>query len=236
MTTVSSNIGNSHKRISDKPAKRVTPSAGDAQGELLEFFMDIDTDVLEYSDLDTLETLFDDLEWLHSKGLNEALHFSKASHTPEKIRSRVWYKKNRGRVKKLQMRLKKSKAAQKRKEIMSKSQRTGEKKRKKVKYNTPGHVNEYGFAGYIKENKIGENLKLNSDIKRKRQIRKSLDEMFKPDCYRVVQEFTIGETEALLLETWEHAGDTWRLFKHNGEVWRFTLDKKEIEEFITEED
>ena len=217
------------------PVKRVTPSGGNAQGELFEFFIDIDTDVLEYSDLEALEVLFDDLEWLHSRELNEALHFAKKSSTGARSIARKWYSANRDRVAKLQMRLKKSKGLQAKKKVLAKSGRNLKKKKKKKYPGTKSHVNEYGFARFLKENKIGENLNM-SDFKLKQAIRKRVDDLFESKRYRVVQEFTIGEAEALLNESFEYFAGTWRLKKHNGEVWKFKgLEKKDIEKFIMED-
>jgi len=183
-------------------------------------------------------TLFSDIEYLSKRSIKEALHYAKASHTPEKIAAHRWYIQNKGRVAKLQARLKRSKGLQKKKAIMAKSGRTLTGKKKK-KYRTKNHtVNEYGFAAHIKENKIGENISIPLDLKLKRNIRKDIDYLLTPGFYRVVQEFTIGEVNVLLSERFEYYGsDTWSLFKHNGKVWNFGgLEKKEIEDFITEED
>ena len=149
--TTSNNISNTSKRIGDKMVRRfVAPSGGDVQEVILDFLLDIDTDVLSVSDMKMLETLFDDLEYLHNVELNEALHRAKKSTTIARAIARRWYKKNRARVKKLQARIKKSKGLQKKKEIMAKSDRTLTKKKKK-KYNTQHHMNEYSFEKFLED-------------------------------------------------------------------------------------
>jgi len=127
MTTTTGDVAQTQKKIS--MAKRnVAPSGGSVQEAMLDFLVDIDTDFLSLADIETLETLFDDLECLNNIAINEALHFSKKSTTGARITARKWYKQNKGRVQKLQSRLKKSKGIQKKKEIMAKSGRTLTKK------------------------------------------------------------------------------------------------------------
>ena len=142
-------------------------------------------------------------------------------------------------MKKLQMRLKKSKGLQKKKAIMGKSDR-GLTGRKKKKYHTNDHVNDaaynFGFDQYIKENKIGENSQPGLEYRLRQSIKETVDKWFEPERYRVIREFTIGETEALLNESFEYFAGTWLLNKHNGEVWKFKgLEKKDIEKFIMED-
>ena len=218
-----------------RPAKRnVAPSAANVLEDMFDFMLDVSPDALPSKEIDNLYQLLGDLEYLDKRQINESLHFAKKSSTGARSIARKWYSANRGRVAKLQMNLKKSKGLQKKKEIRAKSGVTLTKKKNR-KYNTKNHVNEYGFAEYIKENKIGENLDM-SDFKFKQAIRKRVDEMFESKRYRVVQEFTIGEAEALLNESFEYFAGTWRLKKHNGEVWKFKgLEKEEIEKFIEED-
>ena len=231
--TITTDIENLDQKIS-KPVKRVAPSASDISEDMFDFILDVSPESIPETEIDNLYQLLGDLEYLHTVELNEGLHFAKKSTTGARIVGRKWYQKNRGRVKKLQMRLKKSKGLQQKKSVLSKSGRTLTKKEKK-KYHTAGNTNENNFARFLKENHIGENLDM-SDFKFKQAIRKRVDEMFEPDRHKVVQEFTIGETEALLNESFEYFAGTWRLKKHNGEVWKFKgLEKKDIEKFIMED-
>ena len=115
-----SDIANTSTRVGDT-VKRVAPSGSDvAQSNtvvesMLDFFLDVDVDVLESADLNALNTLFNDLDFITQVGMNESLHFTKKSTTGARSTSRKWYKANSARVKKLQDKIKKSKALKKKK-------------------------------------------------------------------------------------------------------------------------
>lgn len=209
-TDVEQNTSNPFTR----PVKRnVAPCGGSLQDSMMEFFLDIDTDILSSNDLDALEVLFDDLEWLHVRSVNESLHFAKKSSTGARSISRKWYKQNRGRVKTLQARMKKSKAAAKKKEIMAKSDRTPVKKKKKKKYNTKKHT--------INESKLRAGVKA------------SVEKLFEPLMYRVIREFTVADgIDACLYEQIHHKFGCYTLIKRSGEKILFKCEKADIEKYI----
>jgi hypothetical protein len=149
--------------------------------------------------------------------INEALHFTKKSTSIARSTARKFCKKNRGRILKMADKLRKNKAAQKRKEIMSKSQRSGEKKKKKKKYpGTKDHVNDA------------------VDKKIKDGARQIVENWFSPHHYRVIKSFTLDKTvTASLNEKIEHYGnDSWILEKRDGRRFRFEVNQAVIKPYI----
>ena len=215
MTTVSNDIDQTNGRIGNTINKRFAPS-GSILEDLLEFMMDVAPDALPETEIDNLGQLFGDLEYLDNRQMNEARHFTRKSTTIARSRARKWYQKNKGRVKKLQARLK-TKAAKKKKEIMSKSDRTPIKKRKKRKY--PGTKNHINAA---------------IDRKIERGARNIVEKMLEPHRYRVIRRFTINENiDASLNELIEHYGnETWVLEKRNGKRYRFEVNNGVLAPYI----
>ena len=225
MTIISTNISPTSARLG--MTKRIAPSATNVFDDLLEFFCDVDPDVIPEPEKDQLIELLDDFEYLDKQQINEVLNEitepvnannwvditegklkARHSSTPEKVRARRWYRDNKARVKSLALRLKKSKGKLKKKEIRKKSGRTlsGREKRE---YNTDGHE--------------AVNLTL------KRGARQAVDKLFEHEQYRVKSSFTIGEIDACLNEVIQHvSGNTFILCKRDGTRFQIEIDKKDI--------
>ena len=194
MTIISTNVAPTSARLG--MTKRIAPSATNVFDDLLEFFIDVDPDVIPEPEKDQLIELLDDFEFLDKQQMNEVLNEitepvnannwiditegelkAKHSHTPEKIRARKWYKLNKSRVKSLARKLELSKGKQKKKEILKKSGRTLSGKDKR-QYNTKKHE------------------VVNMDLRR--GARAAVNKLFEHKPYRVIKQFSIAGIDAKL--------------------------------------
>jgi hypothetical protein len=148
--------------------------------------------------------------------MNEEKHFAQKSSSGDRARARRFYKSRKAKIKAMQKRLKDNKAAEKRKEIMAKSQRTGEKKRKKRKYNTKNHI---------------------SDSRLKKGAQAVVNKWFSPTPYRVIKSFSINsDIDAVLNEKMDFYGnESWVLTKRNGKKYRLEINKGVLAQFIKHE-
>ena len=128
-------VAKTTNKIGSVSKRNPVPSAASVSEDILDFMLDIVPELYPDDGSAKLMQFIDDLKYFEEHDLSEALHRAKKSTTISRIVARRWYSKNKGRVRKLQKRLK-TNAAKKKAEIMAKSQRTPVKKRKKRKYNT----------------------------------------------------------------------------------------------------
>lgn len=215
----------------------ISPSAARVFENVFDFLCDIEPDAFPESEIDSMCQLIDDLKYLDMTQMNEVLSDNndelepihannwqeinegqlkaKASHTAEKIRARKWYKANKSRVKKMAMRLKKSKGLMKKK-IRKKAGRTlsGREKRE---YDTDGHE--------------AVNLTL------RRGSRAAVNKLFENKPYRVIKSFSFDGIEAGLNEKIEYVcGTTWILSKRDGSRYKIEVENnKEFTQFLKNE-
>ena len=201
----------------------IAPSASKVFEDMLDFFCDVEPDLIPETEKERLITLLDDLDYLDRTQINESgadpepIHANnwreinegrlkaKHSNTPEKSAARKWYAQNKARVKTLALKLKISKGTQKKKQIMKKSDRTLTGRDKK-QYNTDAHESTF---------KLG--------------ARAAVNRLFKNESYRVKQSFTVAGIDARLNETMEHVGkDTWILCKRSGRRFQIEIEDKKI--------
>ena len=209
---VSTDVELSAKKISNKPVKRVAPSASNVLEDMFNFILDTSPDALPDVEIDPLIQLLGDLEALDKIELNEARHFTHKSTSAARTIARKFYKKNKPKIKAMQSKLKKSKAAAKKKQTMAKSDRTPIKKRKKKKYNTAHHVNE---------------AKLHAGCK------SAVEKIFEPQKFRVIREFQIAEgIDACVWDQLHKKFGVWTLIKKSGQKILFKIDEKEVSDFI----
>lgn len=197
-----------------RPVKRDTaPSGSNVLEDLFNFILDTPLELIPETQIDPLIQLMGDLQAIDKIEMNEARHFTHKSSSIARTIARKFYKANAPRIKAAQSKLKKSKAAKKKKEIMAKSDRTPIKKHKKKKYNTKKHtINE----------------RINRSIEK--GVKETVAKWFAPTPYRVIKTFQITEDlDAVLNERVEHiANNTWRLTKRNGERFKFEVENNHI--------
>jgi len=211
---VTTDVEQSAKKIFDKPVKRVAPSASNVLEDMFNFVLDVDPDALPSTEIDNLYQLMGDLEYLDKVSLNEERHFTHKSSTVARTIARKFYKKNVPRIKAMQAKIRKSKSAKKKKEIMAKSDRTPVTKKKKRKY--PGTKNHT-----INEKKLRAGVKA------------SVEKLFEPVKYRVIREFMVADgPDACLYELIHYKFGIWTLIKRDGQKILFKIDENEIKDFI----
>jgi hypothetical protein len=189
--------------------KRVPPSAANVH-EIFDFLCSIgDIEVL--GDTSDLETLLNDLEYLDN--VSDSKLFHKKSSTVARAKSRRWYKANKARVKKLQQKIKISKAAAAKKKIMAKSDRSPIKKKQRKRNHTKSHVNEKRL---------------------KRGAQKIVNSWFRPHEYKIIRPFTINENiDARINEDILHYGnDNYELIQKDGRRFKLEINRGVIGQFI----
>jgi hypothetical protein len=213
---VTANSDQGLKKVTDKPVKRnVAPSASNVLEDVFDFILDTAPDAFPSTEIDNLYQLMGDLTALDKIEMNEARHFTHKSTSIARTIARKFYKANAPRIKAMQAKLRKNKAAGKKKEIMSKSDRAPVTKKKKKKY--PG----------TKSHSINEK-KLRAGCKA------AVEKLFAPKKFRVIKPFTLsdGKIDAALYEQILYKFGCYTLIKRSGEKMLFKCEKEDIKDFI----